>query len=631
MVDMDGHWLDQGSWHDETPPMFTHSVTWQPSKDGERLIGRILLNKRLKDGSIADDTGALLGLKVVGGRMTGSGRLGAFITKVKRGSVADTVGHLRPGDQVLEWCGRELQGASFKEVYNIILESKTQPQIELLVSRAISHQLMVTVLGAKDIPVRDDGRPRNPYVQIYFLPDHSDKSKRRTKTVKKSVEPRWNQSFLYETLSKDLRRDLRTLELTLWDQAGTREEDRTFLGEPRLYNYRHNGRGFQSSFLSVPDQTRLSAIGTALDSPYRTLSELDRVQYLQNSVRPLQVPPTHLAQALSTHLASPTHLAEVLSTHLASPTHLAQASPTHLAQALSTHLASPTHLAQASPTHLAQALPTHLAQATPTHLDPPTHLDQASPTHLAQAPPTHLAQASPKHLAQAPPTHLAQALPTHLAQALPTHLAQTSSPNQALLTPLALPIHLVQAPPLRLSLPPHQALPIHLVQAPPLRLSLPPHQALPIHLVQAPPLRLSLPPHQALPIHLFQAPPLRLSLPPHQALPIHLVQAPTLHLVKAPLVPLTPHTLLVQVPPLHLSPPLHLAQPTHLAQAPLLHIAPLLNLAPPLHMVQPLRLAPPLNSALHHARLQSKRVCHQPQEERGKASGGPGYQAVCHH
>lgn len=36
--------------------------------------------------------------QVVGGKMTESGRLCAFITKVKRGSLADTVGHLRPGE-----------------------------------------------------------------------------------------------------------------------------------------------------------------------------------------------------------------------------------------------------------------------------------------------------------------------------------------------------------------------------------------------------------------------------------------------------------------------------------------------------------------------------------------------------
>jgi len=37
------------------------------------------------------------GLKVTGGKMTPAGRLGAFITKVKRGSIADVVGHLKSG------------------------------------------------------------------------------------------------------------------------------------------------------------------------------------------------------------------------------------------------------------------------------------------------------------------------------------------------------------------------------------------------------------------------------------------------------------------------------------------------------------------------------------------------------
>jgi len=37
------------------------------------------------------------GLKIVGGRRTEAGQFGAFITKVKKGSIADTVGHLRRG------------------------------------------------------------------------------------------------------------------------------------------------------------------------------------------------------------------------------------------------------------------------------------------------------------------------------------------------------------------------------------------------------------------------------------------------------------------------------------------------------------------------------------------------------
>ncbi|XP_054840383.1 regulating synaptic membrane exocytosis protein 2 isoform X8 [Eublepharis macularius] len=290
--DMDYNW-DHTSWHSsEASPMSLHPVTWQPSKDGDRLIGRILLNKRLKDGSVPRDSGAMLGLKVVGGKMTESGRLCAFITKVKKGSLADTVGHLRPGDEVLEWNGRLLQGATFEEVYNIILESKPEPQVELVVSRPIGdipripdsthaqlesssssfesqkmdrpsisvtspmspgmlrdvpqflsgqlsiklwydkvgHQLIVTILGAKDLPSREDGRPRNPYVKIYFLPDRSDKNKRRTKTVKKTLEPKWNQTFIYSPVHRREFRE-RMLEITLWDQARVREEESEFLGE----------------------------------------------------------------------------------------------------------------------------------------------------------------------------------------------------------------------------------------------------------------------------------------------------------------------------------------------------------------------------------------------------------------
>ncbi|XP_029141093.1 regulating synaptic membrane exocytosis protein 2 isoform X10 [Protobothrops mucrosquamatus] len=306
--DMDYSW-DHTSWHSsEASPMSLHPVTWQPSKDGDGLIGRILLNKRLKDGSVPRDSGAMLGLKVVGGKMTESGRLCAFITKVKKGSLADTVGHLRPGDEVLEWNGRLLQGATFEEVYNIILESKPEPQVELVVSRPIGdipripdsthaqlesssssfesqkmdrpsisvtspmspgmlrdvpqflsgqlssqslsrrtapfvprvqiklwydkvgHQLIVTILGAKDLPSREDGRPRNPYVKIYFLPDRSDKNKRRTKTVKKTLEPKWNQTFIYSPVHRREFRE-RMLEITLWDQARIREEESDFLGE----------------------------------------------------------------------------------------------------------------------------------------------------------------------------------------------------------------------------------------------------------------------------------------------------------------------------------------------------------------------------------------------------------------
>uniref|UniRef100_A0A7N8YES6 Regulating synaptic membrane exocytosis 1b n=1 Tax=Mastacembelus armatus TaxID=205130 RepID=A0A7N8YES6_9TELE len=294
--DWDCHPLDPTVWH--------HPVTWQPSKEGDHLIGRITLSKR---SAMPREAGSLLGLKVVGGKMTETGRLGAFITKVKKGSLADVVGHLRAGDEVLQWNGKSLPGATKKEVYNIILESKAEPQVEIVVSRPIGdtpripesshpplesssssfesqkmdrpsisvmsptspgtlrelplvlpgqlscahfrntipsvhavivklwydkvgHQLIVNVLQAIDLPPRPDGRPRNPYVKMYFLPDRSDKSKRRTKTVKKSAEPKWNQTFIYSHVH---RRDFRErmLEITVWDQPRIQEEESEFLGE----------------------------------------------------------------------------------------------------------------------------------------------------------------------------------------------------------------------------------------------------------------------------------------------------------------------------------------------------------------------------------------------------------------
>uniref|UniRef100_A0A671L1Y2 Regulating synaptic membrane exocytosis protein 1-like n=1 Tax=Sinocyclocheilus anshuiensis TaxID=1608454 RepID=A0A671L1Y2_9TELE len=278
---------ERGDW--ECCPLDPTAI-WQPSKEGDHLIGRITLSKRT---AMPKEAGALLGLKVVGGKITETGRLGAFIIKVKKGSLADVVGHLRAGDEVLQWNGTSLPGLTKKEVYNIILNSQTEPRVELVVSRPIGdipripetshpplestgsssfesqkmerpsisvlspsspsglrdapqllpgqlsvkmwydkvgHQLIVNVLQAIDLTPRSDGRPRNPYVKMYFLPDRSDKSKRRTKTVKKSLEPKWNQTFVYSHVH---RRDFREhmLEITVWDQPRIQDEESDFLGE----------------------------------------------------------------------------------------------------------------------------------------------------------------------------------------------------------------------------------------------------------------------------------------------------------------------------------------------------------------------------------------------------------------
>ncbi|XP_046375678.1 regulating synaptic membrane exocytosis protein 2-like isoform X2 [Haliotis rufescens] len=278
--------------------LLKHPVTWQPSADGSKWIGHMILKKTpLEGGGQKSDSSAILGLKVIGGKLSEKGKLGAFIAKVKKGSIADTVGHLRPGDEVVEWNGRSLQGATYEEVYEIILESKQEPQVELIVHRGVdtgevppgiqsahtdhardyglkdaipttdrrgrisvtvtspgspglrsrphtpqitgklqiklwydvqSYQLIVTVINAIELPLTDGGKFRNPYCKLYLLPDRSEKSKRRTKTIANTIEPTWNQTFIYCPVKESDMRD-RLLEITVWDYDRIGASD--FLGE----------------------------------------------------------------------------------------------------------------------------------------------------------------------------------------------------------------------------------------------------------------------------------------------------------------------------------------------------------------------------------------------------------------
>ncbi|XP_018801398.1 PREDICTED: uncharacterized protein LOC108976626 [Bactrocera latifrons] len=113
-------------------------VNWQISTDNSCLIGRMILRKYY-------DGEDILGLKVVGGQRptaaadahNKSADCGAFVEKVKRGSVADVEGHIRPGDEIIEWNGRVLRNKCADEVYQIIDESRLDAQVELVVSRAL--------------------------------------------------------------------------------------------------------------------------------------------------------------------------------------------------------------------------------------------------------------------------------------------------------------------------------------------------------------------------------------------------------------------------------------------------------------------------------------------------------------
>nr|XP_029718554.1 uncharacterized protein LOC115261297 isoform X2 [Aedes albopictus] len=285
-------------------------VSWQVSADGSRMIGHMVLQRNV-------DSEDVLGLRVRGGQVLPHNEKGAIVEQVQRGSIADQEGHIRPGDEVVEWNGHSMRGKSASDVYDIISASRREPLVELLLTREIainrkntqaswrkSHsptriqthrgaenynrrdkpsvlvtspgspdlhsvrnystnlrypnrltpaatatqqencvggriqlklgfdpsslQLIVTIVGAKDLVPRLNGAARNPYAKICLLPDRSEKSKRRTKTLALTNEPRWGQTFVYEGLRRaDLQN--RLFEITVWDYVRYGAND--FLGE----------------------------------------------------------------------------------------------------------------------------------------------------------------------------------------------------------------------------------------------------------------------------------------------------------------------------------------------------------------------------------------------------------------
>ncbi|XP_072936101.1 regulating synaptic membrane exocytosis protein 2 isoform X2 [Epargyreus clarus] len=273
-------------------------LSWQASADGTRMIGHMVLRKAVVEGG-THSSAAILGLKVVGGKLLPDGTRGAIVEKVKKGSIADLEGQVRIGDEVLQWNGVPLQGRTNDEVATVVANSKHDSHVELVVSRPLAAtrppaqpwrthkevyteimggcekpsvlvtspgspdvharrrsarhghynagvagriqlkiyfdipalQLLVTVVSASGLSARTDGSPRCPYAKIFLLPDKSEKSKRRTKTLANTLEPRWNQTFVYCGIRiTDIKK--RTLQVTVWDLNRYGPND--FLGEVLL-------------------------------------------------------------------------------------------------------------------------------------------------------------------------------------------------------------------------------------------------------------------------------------------------------------------------------------------------------------------------------------------------------------
>lgn len=87
------------------------------------MIGHMILRKNI-------DGEDILGLKIVGGKTLSSSRKGAVIEKVKRGSIADQEGHLKPGKTLFPFYFQ-----SFEDVHPSLSLSFSSPAITTPISQ----------------------------------------------------------------------------------------------------------------------------------------------------------------------------------------------------------------------------------------------------------------------------------------------------------------------------------------------------------------------------------------------------------------------------------------------------------------------------------------------------------------
>lgn len=79
----------------------------------------------------------------------------------------------------------------------------------------------------------DEKRLMDGLVKLFLLPDKSSKGKRKTAVVKSSLNPIWEETFMYEKVSLEELSSKRVLEITVWnnDKGSIKDE---FVGGLRI-------------------------------------------------------------------------------------------------------------------------------------------------------------------------------------------------------------------------------------------------------------------------------------------------------------------------------------------------------------------------------------------------------------
>lgn len=88
------------------------------------------------------------------------------------------------------------------------------------------NQLVVGIIRCAGLAAMDSNGYSDPFVKVYLRPDSQKKTKRRTSIKKKTLNPEFNEEFIYEIPHHELAK--KSLELTVWDKDVGKSND--FIG-----------------------------------------------------------------------------------------------------------------------------------------------------------------------------------------------------------------------------------------------------------------------------------------------------------------------------------------------------------------------------------------------------------------
>jgi len=127
-------------------------------------------------------------------------------------------------------------------------------------------KLIIRVFEARDLINTDKNSLSDPYVRIILLPDKRKKTKRRTKIMKDTLAPVFDETFEYDITYEEAK--LKTLDLTVKNNRSLFSTEKVFMGQAliTLANYNLDDGNLIDNWVTLEPEGALALRLKALDA-----------------------------------------------------------------------------------------------------------------------------------------------------------------------------------------------------------------------------------------------------------------------------------------------------------------------------------------------------------------------------